>query len=360
MTQRLISKPIPSSEYYFERYLSPKKREAAAEMRPRIVDFEITSKCGGACTYCYTSSPFFKGADMPTDTALSVIDDFLALGVTQVQWCGGDPILHQDWERLVRYAGEKGLNNSVFVAGIVSPRVARLLADLPNVHLVGINFDTVDPSDFMETHTQRKVLDQKYTAYRNLLDAGFHPTRIMPCLTLTKPIARSIERTLDYLVDEMGAGYVPMFVYHPIGQGTDDAFTPDRDEIKRAYEYRAAKMGNHWLRIGPTECGRHYCRSKFHVTYDGKVLPCAVLSDFCVGNVNQQPLKTIIEAHGRKLCYDFDVHGPCAECVDRDVCWGCRANAYFYTGDITASDPMCWKHAAVPMTERHSRNPCRA
>jgi MoaA/NifB/PqqE/SkfB family radical SAM enzyme len=92
-------------------------------------------------------------------------------------------------------------------------------------------------------------------------------------------------------------------------------------------EYRAKKLGEHWLKIGPTECGRHYCQSKFHITYDGRVLPCAVLYDFEVGNVNDQPLAQILP-----------------ECADRDVCWGCRANAYFYKGDIAASDPMCWRN----------------
>jgi MoaA/NifB/PqqE/SkfB family radical SAM enzyme len=337
------------------------KRAAAESMTPRIVDFEVTSKCTGACTYCYASSPFFKGQDMPTDMALRVIDDLADLGVTQVQWCGGDPILHKDWEKLIIYAGEKGLNNSVFTAGIVSNEIAVKLATLPNIHLVGINFDTIDPDDFMMTHTRKRVLQQKYQAYDRLLEAGFHPTRVMPCLTLTKPVARSIERTLDWLVDEKGAGYVPMFVYHPIGAGADLDLTPSLEDIRRAYEYRAEKLGGHWLRIGPTECGRYYCRSKFHITYDGRVLPCAVLYDFEVGNVKDRPLSKIIRDGTKKLCYDFEVKGGCAECTDKDVCWGCRANAYFYTGDITGSDPMCWKNSECVDADRMPmRQPCQS
>lgn len=360
MRQDLISRPIPSSEHYFQRYLSPQKRQAAETLRPRIVDFELTSKCGGACTYCYASSPFFTGEHMPTDKALSLVDELVELQVTQVQWCGGDPILHPDWEKVIRYAGERGLNNSVFTAGVISERIARTLATLPNLHIVGINFDTVDPEDFLQTHTDAKILGLKREAWQHLREAGFHPTRIMPCLTLTRPVARSIERTLDFLVDEMGAGYVPMFVYHPVGKGMDTAFVPSREEIQRAYEYRAQKLGAHWLRIGPTECGRYYCKSKFHITYDGRVLPCAVLYDFEVGNVHREPLKQLVEKNVRTLCYDFEVTGPCAECADRDVCWGCRANAYFYAGDITASDPMCWKHAEPPAAPLPSGPPpCR-
>jgi radical SAM protein with 4Fe4S-binding SPASM domain len=135
-----------------------------------------------------------------------------------------------------------------------------------------------------------------------------------------------------------------MFVYHPIGQGADRSLTPNQEEIRRAYEYRAKKLGAHWLRIGPTECGRHYCQSKFHITYDGRVLPCAVLYDFEMGNVNDQPLAEILRENARRFCYDVGVKGACAECADRDVCWGCRANAYFYKGDIAASDAMCWRN----------------
>jgi DNA repair photolyase len=83
MAESLISKPIPDSKYFFDRYISPNKRYAAEAMRPRIVDFELTSKCGGACTYCYASSPYFKGADMPTEQALALVDDLAATGVSQ-------------------------------------------------------------------------------------------------------------------------------------------------------------------------------------------------------------------------------------------------------------------------------------
>ncbi len=348
MAQDLISRPIPSSQYYFERYLSPQKRQSARTLKPRIVDFELTSKCGGSCTYCYASSPYFVGEHMATDTALRLVDDLVTLGVTQVQWCGGDPILHPDWERIVEHAGQRGINNSVFTAGVISERTARALSDLTNLHVIGINFDTVEPADFARTHRDGRLLDMKLGAWQRLLDAGFHSSRIMPCLTLTKPVAQSIERTLDFLVDEMKAGYVPMFVYHPIGKGVDPGFIPDRDEIRRAYEYRARKLGEHWLRIGPTECGRYYCKSKFHITYDGRVLPCAVLYDFEVGNVNDTSLRELVEGNVGRLCYDFEITGACAKCADRDVCWGCRANAYFYSGDITASDPMCWKNDDVP------------
>jgi len=149
-----------------------------------------------------------------------------------------------------------------------------------------------------------------------------------------------------------------MFVYHPIGEGADSKYVPSPEQIQRAYEYRAKKLGDHWLSIGPTECGRHYCRSKFHVTYDGRILPCAVLYDFEVGNVKDTPLQELIADHGKKLCYDFEVNGACASCDNNDVCWGCRANAYFYKGNVTASDPMCWLNDESITTDNASCPPC--
>jgi MoaA/NifB/PqqE/SkfB family radical SAM enzyme len=47
-----------------------------------------------------------------------------------------------------------------------------------------------------------------------------------------------------------------------------------------------------------------------HITYDGRVLPCAVLYDFEVGNVYQMPLKALVENNAGKVCYDFEVKGP--------------------------------------------------
>ncbi|MDP6874354.1 MAG: hypothetical protein QF521_12560, partial [Alphaproteobacteria bacterium] len=62
--------------------------------------------------------------------------------------------------------------------------------------------------------------------------------------------------------------------------------------------------------------------------------------------------------HGKKLCYDFEVKGACASCDNNDVCWGCRANAYFYKGDVTASDPMCWLNDESITADSASGPPC--
>ena len=53
------------------------------------------------------------------------------------------------------------------------------------------------------------------------------------------------------------------------------------------------------------------------------------------------------KAHrGTLLLLDLhrDEGGPpgCRACANRSVCWGCRASAYYYAGDVTADDPLCW------------------
>lgn len=55
-------------------------------------------------------------------------------------------------------------------------------------------------------------------------------------------------------------------------------------------------------------------------------------------------MKEIVERHWEELTQKkLTVKGYCAEeCPNREVCFGCRASALQYAGDLRASDPKCW------------------
>jgi len=64
------------------------------------------------------------------------------------------------------------------------------------------------------------------------------------------------------------------------------------------------------------------------------------------GNINGVPLEVLIEKHrGRLLFLDYrdvtNIPGKCATCLNNENCFGCRSNAYYYSGDVCAADPMC-------------------
>lgn len=88
------------------------------------------------------------------------------------------------------------------------------------------------------------------------------------------------------------------------------------------------------------------------------MIPCTFFQEMVVGNIYRESLPEIFRRERELLMFDFEVTGPCGQCESSDLCFGCRANAWLFTGDMRASNPKCWinpqavEHALAPQGER--------
>lgn len=81
-----------------------------------------------------------------------------------------------------------------------------------------------------------------------------------------------------------------------------------------------------------------------YIAQDGSVLLCPYLPIFC-GDVKQDGAKKIwhtAEAYGLARSIRHNLKGKCGRCEYKFACGGCRANAYYQTGDICGEDTGCW------------------
>lgn len=316
------------------------------DRRPYSLEFEINTRCAGSCIYCFASSTESCDLEMPKERAIKLMDEAWDLGVRFVMWSGGDPLLHPDWYEICNYAGDKGMQNCILTSGLISKQQARQLCQLgPSLSSVSVHIDTINQDIYNKLHTDPRTLDAKIRGYRNLLEAGYPPEKVLVCITLSKHSVQSIEETLDWFVDQMGVRLILYVYFKPEGFGDlDRSLEPSLSEVRRALEYRAKKTSKEWLRVGTADAGgMAYCHTNLLIEPDGRVSPCAFLINFSAGNIFHQSLAEIVEKHRDDLLLFHDVKGYCGEeCENRDVCYGCRANAYHYLGDIAASDPKCY------------------
>jgi len=76
---------------------------------------ELTGRCGLACAHCYNSSgPAGTHGTMTGDDWLSVLAQAADLGVSMVQFIGGEPTLHPEFAALLAHAVGAGLAAEVY------------------------------------------------------------------------------------------------------------------------------------------------------------------------------------------------------------------------------------------------------
>ncbi|MGW0917172.1 radical SAM protein, partial [Streptomyces sp. NPDC002784] len=83
--------------------------------RVTFLELEITSRCQLTCSHCYAEAgPAKSHGTMTGEDWKQVIDEAARLGVTTVQFIGGEPPLHPDFTELVEHALDRSVGVQVY------------------------------------------------------------------------------------------------------------------------------------------------------------------------------------------------------------------------------------------------------
>src|SRR2546429_3950717 len=136
----------------------------------RFLWLEVTGKCQLRCSHCYADSgPHGTHGSMTLADWRRVLEQGARLGVSDVQFIGGEPTLHPALPELVRHARRCGLGIEVF------SNLARTMSDelwnvfeLPGVRLA-TSYYAADPV----MHDRITTLQGSYRrTRRNIAEAG--------------------------------------------------------------------------------------------------------------------------------------------------------------------------------------------
>jgi len=140
----------------------------------------LTDKCNLRCSYCMPA----EGLDwLPRSTLLT--DDEIVrlvriaatrLGVTDVRFTGGEPLLRRGLVDIVRAVSTLGVRTMLTTNGIGLARLARPLADA-GLDRVNVSLDTLDPARFAEL-TRRDRHADVLAGLAAAGDAGLVPVKM--------------------------------------------------------------------------------------------------------------------------------------------------------------------------------------
>ncbi len=314
---------------------------------------ELTYRCPLRCPYC--SNPVAFGRDeLSTSDWLRVLDEARALGVLQVHFSGGEPLLRRDLPDLIRHAREAGLYTNLVTSGIPLT-VDRLDA------LAAAGLD----------HFQLSIQDSDRTgalpiagidAYdRKLAAAGWVKQAGIP-LTVNVVLHRSNVDHLSAIADlaaSLGADRLELAHTQFYGWAWRNRATlmptaaqvaaagVAADEARRRHpDIEIVHVAADYHTGTAKPCMYGWGTRQFVVTPNGDVLPCLA--------AHQLPLPTsnVHRGHLADIWYDSEAFNrfrgtgwlpePCQSCALKEVDYGgCRCQAYQLTGDAAATDPAC-------------------
>jgi AdoMet-dependent heme synthase len=230
----------------------------AGENKARLVFWEVTKGCNLRCIHCRaTATELSSPTDLPTRTALSIVDQISSTANPILVLSGGEPLYRSDIFQLARYATDKGLRVALATNGtLVTKDVARMIVD-SGVRRVSISLDGADAA----TH-------DAFRGIPGAFDAAVHGLRNLKALGMSTQINMTIARHNAHqlpdvlqLARSLGADALHTFLLVPVGCGVDIAseqmVPPEEYERMLNWFYDQSLLGGIELKA---TCAPHYFR----------------------------------------------------------------------------------------------------
>src|SRR5213594_473590 len=325
--------------------------------RPYALLAEITYRCPLHCPYCSNPAQTRNDQELTTNEWTRVICEAAALGILQIGFSGGEPLVRRDLQDLVHAAREANLYTNLITSGIGldDDRLDALRkAGLDSVQL---SFQS-DSTDLADEIAGARAHQRKLDAATKIRAAGIP-------LSLNFVIhRRKIDRLpqMIELAETLGAERVELANVQFYGWAflNRAALLPTRNQVIRAREIASAAKARLAGRIDifyvlpdyyetrPKPCLNGWVQRYLTVNPTGDVLPCPTASsaipDLRFENVRARALDWIWQEsesfnqfRGTRWMPE-----PCRRCPQKEIDFGgCRCQAALLTGNAANTDPVC-------------------
>jgi pyrroloquinoline quinone biosynthesis protein E len=325
--------------------------------RPYALLAEVTYRCPLHCPYCSNPTQVRDDRELTTGEWGRVIREAAGLGVLQIGFSGGEPLMRRDLAELVHSAREARLYTNLITSGVgLDENRARELRDA--------GLDSIQLS-FQSDHAELADEIAGAYAHQRKLDAAAIIRAAGISLSLNFVIhRRNIDRLpqIIKLTETLNAGRVELANVQFYGWAflNRAALLPTREQVARAREVATAAKTQlagkidilyvlpDYYETRPKPCLNGWGQCYLTVNSIGDVLPCPTASsaipDLRFENVRQRSLDWIWNESGsfNRFRGTEWMPEPCRSCPQKEIDFGgCRCQAALLTGNAANTDPVC-------------------
>lgn len=321
-----------------------------------LVSWNTTNQCNLNCEHCYRDAGTRALDELSTAEGLNLIREIARAGFKVMIFSGGEPLMRPDLLQLIDAARSEGLRPVLGTNGtLLTASLARELVSA-GLTAAGISLDSVDASRHDHFRRFPGAWDGAVEAMARCREAGL-PFQIHT--TVMDWNAAEIEDLTDMAVSRGGRGHHIFFLV-PTGRAVsieaESLRTREYEQLLRRIMIKQQQVN---IEVKPT-CAPQFMRlarqmgikQRFSkgclageayciVTPGGEVQPCAYLP-LSAGNVRHTPFSRLWrESPVFQRLRGGQYLGKCGRCSYRTICGGCRARAYYYSGDYMGAEPWC-------------------
>lgn len=265
---------------------------------PPFITIALTYRCPCSCIHCGIYEKNRRDeAEITASQVKSVIDQAKRLGVLQVTFTGGEPMMRQDLYELIRYARIRGLLTRLNTSGLFLSKsnVARLKR--AGLTQCAVSIDDADPAIHDRMRGVPGAFDSAVRGIGYLRDAG------ILCQINTHASRRLVTQGLENIID-LGRrlGVLAVYIIMPVAIGRWDEIYSQVLSEEEKFRVRALQemtFVHLELAAEKTLCGI-FQKGILFVSPQGRITPCPFVP-FSFGNITDLSLKKVWKEHGSRL-----------------------------------------------------------
>jgi cyclic pyranopterin phosphate synthase len=170
------------------------------------VRVSLTDRCNFDCVYCHneglgdTRGPMdAQDSEMSADDVVRFLEVVEEFGVEKVKFTGGEPMLRQDLEEIIRRTPDS-METSLTTNGTFLPGRAEGLKEA-GLSRVNVSQDALDPEAFAEI-TKSGAYERVLEGVEAALDAGLEPVKLN--MVVFEHTAGYVEGMVDHVAENSG------------------------------------------------------------------------------------------------------------------------------------------------------------
>lgn len=329
----------------------------------REIKIEVTHACPLVCVHCSSDAGPDGRAEMKRADCERIIAQAAAMGVSNLTFSGGEPLVWPYLEHAVAQASSLGLHTSLYSSGVVEQQ-ASLLRRLADAGLKRVAFSVYSAKQ--DEHERITRIRGSYTMVLNAiriarevgLDTEVH---FVPL----KFNYRQLPSIAD-LGQRLGASRISVLRFVPQGRGSllsDQQLSRVQnvelremivDLRSQGYEVRTGSPYNFLMLPGQTSCLA--AKDRLVIGPDLCISPCDAFKQVRPTDIGLSDPLACLDEVGLEEAWNYSIYlreirrtlalspeEPCFSCKARDQCHGgCLAQKAIHYGQLTTKpDPMC-------------------